>query len=179
MFISVGTIEPRKGFPIALDAFEKLWASGIEASYVIIGKAGWGMRHFEERLRTHPRLNRSLFWLANVSDADLVHAYKNATCLIMPSIAEGFGIPLIEAAQFGLRVIASDIPIFREVIKDRAALFFEACNPSDLALRIVESLRTTERAEPIGLSSYMTWSQCAGVLTHMVRTASYQRSGSR
>jgi len=80
-----------------------------------VGKMGWKMDVFKVRLDTHPELNKRLFWLNGISDAYLEKVYGACRALIAASVAEGFGLPLIEAAQKGLPVLARDIPVFREV----------------------------------------------------------------
>lgn len=59
--------------------------------------------------------------------SDLVYLYKHARALIHPSLSEGFGLPIVEAANFGLPIIASDIPVFRELLGDS----YTAFNPRD------------------------------------------------
>ena len=140
-FLMVGTIEPRKGCLQTIAAFEQLWDSGVDANLVIVGKEGW--KDFPEelrrtipeivsRLRHHPELGRRLFWLEGISDEYLEKIYTASTCLIAASEGEGFGLPLIEAAQHKLPIIARDIPVFQEVAGDQA-FYFSGKEPADLA----------------------------------------------
>jgi glycosyltransferase involved in cell wall biosynthesis len=131
-FLMVGTIEPRKGYMEVIIAFEKLWDSGLDLNLVIIGKEGWkGLPDYERLeilnvvnyLSEHPLLNKRIFWLDNASDELLKVVYAKSTCLIAASYAEGFGLPLIEAAQQGLPIIARDISVFREVAQQDAFYF--------------------------------------------------------
>ena len=97
-FLSVSTLEPKKGYTVALDAMENLWERGVDARYVIVGRYGWNTHgRLEHRIRSHPEFNKRLFWLGQISAADLRHLYKNAHSLIFASVAEGFGLPLIQA----------------------------------------------------------------------------------
>ena len=86
-FLSVGTLEPRKGYPIAIDAFERLWGAGVDTRYVIVGRPGWNTgRRFQERLLKHKEFNRRLFWFENATDADLhVLSPKRAARCCAPS----------------------------------------------------------------------------------------------
>ena len=68
-----------------------------------------------DHLRTHSELNKRLFWLEGISDEYLEKLYGTSTRLIAASYGEGFGLPLIEAAQHKMPIIARDIPVFREV----------------------------------------------------------------
>lgn len=131
-FLIVGTIEPRKGHAQVLKAFEQLWAEGSEVMLVIVGKQGWMVEELIERLRNHPETGKHLFWLEGISDEYLEKAYEVSTCLIAASYGEGFGLPLIEAAQHKIPIIARDIPVFREVAGDHA-FYFDSMKPEGLA----------------------------------------------
>lgn len=122
-FLMVGTVEPRKGHALVLDAFSDLWHRGSEAVLLIVGKHGWMVDELAERITTHSLFNKKLYWLQDVSDGQLEALYKNASSLIAASEAEGFGLPIIEASQRGLSVIARDIPVFKEVAGDYAYYF--------------------------------------------------------
>ncbi len=122
-FLMVGTLEPRKGHGQALDAFEQLWAQGEDVLLVIVGKRGWLVDELCARIASHPERNKRLFWLEAISDEYLGKVYAASTCLLAPSQGEGFGLPLIEAAQQGKPVLARDIPVFREVAGDHASYF--------------------------------------------------------
>ncbi len=131
-FLMVGTIEPRKGHLHAIAAFDRLWADGVEANLVIIGKEGWkGLPEGDRRtlpatmrrLREHPQLGRRLFWLDGADDAMLTQSYRASACLLYPSEGEGFGLPLIEAASHGLPLMVRDLPVFREVAGEHASYF--------------------------------------------------------
>jgi len=128
-FLMVGTIEPRKGHRHVLDAFEQLWQQGEKVNLVIVGKQGWLVEDVVARLTDHPQANQRLFWLQGISDEYLERLYGVSVCLIAASYEEGFGLPLIEAAQKGLPVLARDIPVFREVAKDSAYYFAVADGP--------------------------------------------------
>ncbi len=159
-FLSVGTIEPRKGHPVALDAMERLWAQGLDAAYVIVGGKGWGMRHFERRLARHPEFGKRLFWLADAGDADLALLYRQARALIVASVAEGFGLPIVEAASYGTPVIATDIPVFREAAGD-SAIYFPLLDSAALAERMKAAL--IERPAP-PMVAPMSWRDSAAQL---------------
>ncbi|HUX29977.1 MAG TPA: glycosyltransferase [Thiobacillus sp.] len=139
-FLMVGTLEPRKGHAQVLGAFEQLWQSGVNVNLVIVGKQGWLVENLVECLREHPELNKRLFWLEGISDEYLGKVYAASTCLIAASYGEGFGLPLIEAAQHKLPIIARDIPVFREVAGEHAFCFVGK-KPSDLAQAITEWLQ--------------------------------------
>jgi len=128
-FLMVGTLEPRKGHADVLDLFDDLWQKGEDINLVLVGKRGWKIEELAERLENHPEFGQRLFWLAGISDEYLEEVYRASACLIAASYGEGFGLPLIEAAQNGLPVIARDIPVFREVAGEYATYF-----PKDMEL---------------------------------------------
>lgn len=114
-FLMVGTVEPRKRHFVALDAMELIWARGHDVRLLILGREGWNVSELARRLREHPEVGKRLLWQTVVSDADINHAYKQATALLFPSESEGYGLPIVEAAMHGLGTIASDILPSREV----------------------------------------------------------------
>ncbi|KAF1008023.1 MAG: Mannosylfructose-phosphate synthase [Luteibacter sp.] len=131
-FLMVGTLEPRKGHAQALSAMEILWAEGVDANLVIVGKRGWLVNDLIERLDRHTARGGRLFWLDECDDAMLDTIYTASTALLAASWGEGFGLPLIEAAQRGKPVIARDLPVFREVA-DAYPAYFDADTPRQLA----------------------------------------------
>ena len=132
----VSTLAPHKGHKQVLDAFELLWSAGAELNLVIVGKEGWRVEELVKRLRNHSELNKRLFWLEGISDEFLLKVYSTSTCLIAASYGEGFGLPLIEAAQYKLPIIARDIPIFHEVASNYA-YYFKAKEPHELMRSIL------------------------------------------
>lgn len=154
-FLMVGTLEPRKGYSQVLDAFDLLWRNGKDINLVIVGKKGWLIDDFFRKLVTHPELNRRLFWVKDTNDEGLQQLYTQSTCLIAASYGEGFGLPLIEAAQKGIPIIARDIPVFREVASD-GAFFFGGMNAQDLANEIETWLQLYANNQQPS-SSHMNW----------------------
>lgn len=154
-FLMVGTLEPRKGHEQVLTAFEELWRTGVDANLVVIGKQGWMVEKLIYRLRNHSELNNRLFWLESISDEYLEQIYNVSACLIAASEDEGFGLPLIEAAQHKLPIIARDIPVFREVA-GRHAFYFAGISANSLAEAIAEWHRLYEAREH-PRSTDMTW----------------------
>lgn len=114
--LMVGTLEPRKGHDQALAAFEQLWQQGNGALLVIVGRPGWKTQALQEKLSRHPQAGQRLFWLEDVSDEYLAQLYAACGGVLVASRAEGFGLPLIEAALHGKPVLARDLPVFREMV---------------------------------------------------------------
>jgi glycosyltransferase involved in cell wall biosynthesis len=81
------------------------------------------MEDLAARVAQHPERDKHLAWLQSISDEMLEQLYQNANALLAASEGEGFGLPLIEAAQHGIPIIVRDIPVFREVAGDHAYYF--------------------------------------------------------
>jgi glycosyltransferase involved in cell wall biosynthesis len=131
VFLTVGTLEPRKNHGYLLDAFERLWHKGSEVRLCLVGQIGWKCEALVERIRSHPEYGGNLFWFPLLGDDGLEYAYGHADALVMSSHAEGFGLPIVEALQRGVPVMASDIPVFREVGGDFVA-YFDLADPNSL-----------------------------------------------
>lgn len=113
--LTVGTIEPRKSHSRLLDIMELLWSRGEDLALCIAGKEGWMVETLMERIRTHSELGNRLFLVESPTDEEISALYQDASGLIFLSIGEGFGLPLVEAAHYGIPIVCSDIPVFREV----------------------------------------------------------------
>ncbi len=167
-FLMVGTIEPRKGHAQTLLAFEELWRQGHEINLVIVGKQGWMVEEVVEKMRHSPELNNRLFWFDGVSDEYLEKIYSVSTCLIAASEGEGFGLPLIEAAQHKLPIIARDIPVFHEVAGQHAFYF----KNSELSVNIEKWLTLPNDKQEL-LSekiSWQTWKESSNKLIRKIIT---------
>ena len=121
--LMVGTLEPRKGHGQAISAFEHLWRAGGQHALVIAGRAGWDCDELVQRIEYHDELGHRLFWFRDATDDEIAGLYRDADGLLGASHAEGFGLPLIEAAHFGVPLLLRDIPVFRDVAADGAEYF--------------------------------------------------------
>lgn len=155
-YLVVGSIEPRKNHVLILDAFEMLWGEGEAVSLVIVGGHGWKCESVLSRIYAHPMFNKRLFLIRQASDAELGHLYSNAAALVFASIAEGFGLPIVEAYQRGARVICSDIPVFREIAGDRAG-YFNSADPASLAEAIAKDGELALRRQSSVAGANMAW----------------------
>lgn len=128
-FLMVGTIEPRKGHKIILDLFSQLWEVAEDnISLTFIGKEGWMVGELIKSISNSKYFNKTLFWFSDASDSFLDLCYKETDAVIVASLNEGFGLPIIEAAQRNCRIIANDIPVFREVSPE-GCFFLNLTNP--------------------------------------------------
>ncbi len=169
-YLMVGTLEPRKGHTVAIDAFERLWLDGGDEELVIVGKPGWNTKELSNRILNHPEHGRRLHWHRNVDDEKLAELYSNADALLATSYAEGFGLPIVEARHFGKPIVASDIPVFREVTEGATCRFFEVGSSAALADVLVEirlGFKQNELANSTP-SDWINWDQSAALLRNVV-----------
>ncbi|MES2901291.1 MAG: glycosyltransferase [Pseudomonadota bacterium] len=168
-FLIVGTVEPRKGHAQALAAIELLWSQGVDINFVVVGKQGWMVDKIVERMASHPEREQRLFWLPGVSDEMLQQLYAKCSALLAPSEGEGFGLPLIEAAQHGIAIIARKIPVFQEVAGEHA-LYFDGLAPDDLARAIQAFLALHQQGQAPASAGmpWLTWSASAQQLLNAV-----------
>jgi glycosyltransferase involved in cell wall biosynthesis len=131
-FLMVGTLEPRKGHEQILEAFEALWAKGVMANLIIVGKVGWNTDNLVKKIINHEMLNKKLFWFNAPSDAELENLYLESTSLIAGSYGEGYGLPIVEAAKRGLPIICRNIPVFREVAGE-ASFYLKGASSLEIA----------------------------------------------
>ena len=115
-FLTIGTIEPRKNHALLLDVWDRLVARlGAEAPRLVIaGSWGRGSRAVRSRLASDPELSAHVSVVESPDDAQLAALMGQARAVLLPSSAEGFGLPLVEALEAGVPVLASDLPSFRE-----------------------------------------------------------------
>jgi glycosyltransferase involved in cell wall biosynthesis len=169
-FLAVGSLEARKDQATILAAFESLWHDGTDVRLVLVGRPGWGSDALVRRLATHPERGRRLLWFADATDADLAHCYRSARALVNVSLCEGYGLPLVEGLRHGLRVIASDIPAFREVAGG-AALFVPTGHPAVLAEAVRAVLQETGGNVAMDAPPITTWSDSARALVALLDQA--------
>lgn len=124
----VGTLQPRKNIERLVEAFSKLGKADLEL--VIVGKKGW---KFEEILAAPKKFNveARVKFLESVTDEDLPAFYKNALCFALPSLYEGFGLPVLEAMRYGCPVVTSNISSLPEAGGD-AVLYVDPKNTNDI-----------------------------------------------
>jgi len=127
--LSLGTVQPRKNYAGLMAAFAGM--SVPDVSLVIVGGRGWlsdGIYHAAEELGLSARVR----FLGFVDDADLPPIYSLAALFALPSLYEGFGIPLLEAMACGTAVLAADNSSLPEVV-GRAGVLADARDTSALA----------------------------------------------
>jgi glycosyltransferase involved in cell wall biosynthesis len=118
-FVTLGTIEPRKNHALLLDVWEHFARTLPEADIPaldIVGARGWANETVFDRLDRSPLRGRHLFEHGALADGAAAALVQGARALLMPSLAEGFGLPPAEALALGTPVIATDLPVYREFL---------------------------------------------------------------
>lgn len=122
-FVVLGTIEPRKNHLLLLNIWRRLAEEHpTPPKLVVVGVRGWENEQVLDVLDRSVLVRPHVVEAKGVSDRGLLRLLANARGLLMPSFAEGYGLPVVEALSLGTPVIASDIPVFREVSQGRALL---------------------------------------------------------
>jgi glycosyltransferase involved in cell wall biosynthesis len=115
-FVCVGTIEPRKNHLLLLNLWRQLVAERASAAprLVLVGRRGWESGNTIDLLDRCPALRGFVLERNRVPDTEMARLLKGARALLLPSFAEGFGFPLVEALALGIPVLCSDIAALRE-----------------------------------------------------------------
>ena len=118
----IGTLEPRKNLKRLLEAYSRL-PEALKDEYllVIAGSKGWGNENIRDIIK-QLRLENNVNILGYVSDEQLACLYQHAQLFVMPSIYEGFGLPLLEAMSFATPVLTSNISSMPEIVGDAGFL---------------------------------------------------------
>jgi glycosyltransferase involved in cell wall biosynthesis len=156
-FLAVGSLDPRKNLRRLADAYGRLSAAERRAHPLVV--VGGGSAVFRQQNLDWPRGTVDAGY---VSDAELRQLYRNAHAVVMVSAAEGFGLPLVEAAACGARhLLVSDIPVFRWICGE-AAHYVNPFVVSEIADGLRQVL-TTPRPQNIDLSRF-DWDASARVI---------------
>ena len=142
-FLFVGNLEPKKNLELLLQAYAQV-AERSAFSLVIVGRAAWKSRRLMQKIRDWSGPGQIL-WLGRLEDKWLPGVYQKALAFVMPSLEEGFGLPVLESMAAGTAVIHSDQGALCEVAAQKG-LCFNVMKADELAkqMRIVsknENLR--------------------------------------
>ena len=145
--ICIGTLEPRKNIGGLLDAWAHLLALGVRVPLRLAGGAPPSAAPLLARL-SQPPLAGLVEHVGYVEDADRRGFYESARLLVMPSLDEGFGLPVVEAMAAGVPVVASRRGALPEVCGD-AAVLVEPDDPRGMAQAIADLLASPDRLEDL------------------------------
>jgi glycosyltransferase involved in cell wall biosynthesis len=146
--LHVGTVEPRKNVPTLLAAWRLLRARRADPPLLVLcGGFGWKAEEVRREIAEAEREGWAVH-LGYVEAAELAALYRGAELVALPSFYEGFGLPAVEALRAGAPLVASDLPVLREVAGD-AALYAPPDRPDLWADRIAEVLADSRLREEL------------------------------
>ncbi|MBI2814951.1 MAG: glycosyltransferase family 4 protein [Opitutae bacterium] len=172
--LCVGIVEPRKNQAFLLDVAEALWRDGVDFELHIVGRVN---PHFgkpiaermgklqkrEPRLRFHPA----------ASDDELSRLYARARAVVFPTLAEGCGLPLLEALWRGVPCVGSDLPVLREITDDGGCLLARVSDAADWAAKLRTVLTDeakTRRLQAAAMArSLPRWGETAAAVRKALR----------
>ena len=172
--VVIGTVEPRKNHALVLDAFDSLWGSGVDERLCIIGRIGWNCDAIVNRIVSHPQFGKKLFMFNHANDADVNYVYRQAKSLVTASHNEGFGLPIVEALDVGQVVLASDIPVHREVGGEQVEYFSINAGCSELASRVLSLSRSRPACRLRTSSRILSWAESYQELMASVKELAQQ-----
>lgn len=143
----VGVWRRYKNLPALAAAFDLLHDRGFDCQLVLAGEQDPFYPEIRNQI-TDNRYHESVKILGKVSDEDLLYLYNAADLFVLPSLAEGFGLTVLEAAACGVPVACSDIPVLREIM-GAGAVFFDPHNVPNMADVMSQVLSNPQKAEEL------------------------------
>ena len=135
-FLAISTSSDYKNQKTIFRSYKAYCEKGGEKHLVIIGIINPKSDAYKEYMGLPSVVRERIIWKGNLSNAELVHLYRHASCYISASKFEGFGMPVAEAMSFGLPVLLSDIPPHREVSQNKGE-FFSPTDVNSLASKML------------------------------------------
>ncbi len=168
--VFIGTIEPRKNLSRLIEAYEKIPLElRINYPLVIAGKMGWGSAGIIEKIDSI----KNIEWVDSPSDSELESILGQASCLVLPSIYEGFGIPALEAARKKILVITSENSPMQEFLSPHGGIFVDPLDEKSISNGLLDSIHlSSPKKQKIIMAAYassdkMTWKQTAESLINL------------
>ncbi|WP_053252936.1 glycosyltransferase [Ensifer adhaerens] len=162
--LCIGTLEPRKNLATVIKAMRRLKGSEFsDVQLVVVGASGWNVDFAEEANDLGDRVN----FLGHVEDHELWSLYESAICTVFPSLAEGFGFPIVESFASGTPVITSNRSSMREIAGDDALLVDPLDDNAiyDAMTKILRAPDFREKLSRRGLerAKSFTWEKCVSL----------------
>lgn len=162
----MGRIEKRKNIRMIIEAFELFMKSNKkrEAKLVLAGKEGFGFEEIKNAVLKSPYCG-SIYLPGYVSETEKKKLYKNADIFLFPSLAEGFGLPILEAMSYGIPVITSEFGAVAETA-GRGAVLINSSNAKSLAGAMKTLYTNREKRTELRKRGYenlkrFSWQKCA------------------
>jgi glycosyltransferase involved in cell wall biosynthesis len=185
--LAVGTVEPRKNYPRLLAAYRRIRGESLPViigsragvpELVIAGRPGWAYGDTVVRIKAEPGVR----YLGHVDDATLSALYQSAAVLALPSLYEGFGLPLLEAMAHGVPAVVGNAGALPE-LADGAAVLVDPEDVDSIASGLERVLADAALREKLGAdgrrrAAEFTWDRAASVTHDVLRRIASKRSES-
>lgn len=161
--LTVGTLQPRKNFTRLIQAFSTL--SDKDIALVIVGKKGWMYEEILEAPKTF-HVEGRVHFLNFVSDDELPLLYASAECFVLPSLYEGFGLPVLEAMAHGVPVVVSRTSSLPE-IAGKAGIYVDPEDVASIAAGLTQAMTENSKTRQSRISlgkkraGEFTWEKAA------------------
>lgn len=170
----LGTLQPRKNIPTLIKAFKSFRETYKDFKLVLVGRKGWLYNEIFEEVKKFD-LTDSITFTGFIPDEEAISLYKHAFCFVLPSLYEGFGIPILEAMSFDCPVITSYASSLPEV-GGEACLYFEPENADDLVFNLKllkedSSLRKELIQKGRERVKEFSWEKCAQETLRVIQTS--------
>lgn len=171
-FLSVSTLEPRKNLEALIEAFLQMRGAGElpNAGLVLAGQQGWKDRRLVDAVARAKALGARIVLTGHVPDEWLPALYADAGAVVMPSLYEGFGMPVLEAKCCGARIVTSDIPEIREAGGDGPIYIEPTVEGIKQGLRLAEKSPPGNIAVVREVDRGASWAQEGGALVNAIRS---------
>lgn len=171
-FLSVSTLEPRKNLESLIEAFLQMRSEGDlpGTGLVLVGQQGWKGRRLLDAVARAKALGVPIVLTGYVPDEWLPALYAGADAVAMPSLYEGFGMPVLEAKCCGARVVTSDIPEIREAGGDGPIYIEPTIEGIKHGLKLVQSTSVAPKTEDHVPDRGPSWAEEGEKLVHAIRS---------
>ncbi|MBN9298378.1 MAG: glycosyltransferase family 4 protein [Filimonas sp.] len=163
-FLFVGSMDPRKNLSSLMKAFAQVQLHDMHL--VVVGAVNKSFNAATqgeiEKYKTHPNIH----FAGPVTDAELAKCYAFAEALVMPSVYEGFGLPIVEAFAAGIPVLAADIPVFRE-IAGKHATYFDPLNINSIKEALKKAAGGALQPPATDMATRYSWKRSAETIAEL------------
>ncbi len=169
----VGTLQPRKNIQTLIKAYKTFHEKNTDYKLVLVGKKGWLYENIFDEVR-NLKISNSVIITGYLLDSEVTELYKYAYCYVLPSLYEGFGIPLLEAMSQDCPVISSFSSSLPEV-GGEACIYFDPENVNGLVDDLFSLENSTLRRELIKKGreriKLFSWEKCAEETLKVIKSA--------
>lgn len=157
----VGQLTPRKGYDLALQAMPMIIERYPNASLLIVSGINHAERAKVDQLTRELGINQHVHFLGRVEDAELVGLFQECDVYLTPTRYEGFGLTLLEAMAAGATLVASNIPVVNEIVRDgENGLLADYDKPESIAraaIRLLDDADLRQTIKANGPRSVQMW----------------------